>query len=307
MPQPVDLYRLFIASPGGCDDLRDEVEEAVRYWNSAHSKKEAAVIHPVRWEVDAPRGAGNPQEHVNPTLDDCDLLVGIFRWKIGSPGTGSIPATVEEIDRAIAKGKPVLVFFSSEQPPNDVDLPQLEALRTYKERVKRELFYGEFTSKEDFRTKVSHEIGKRMNLLLEKRPSRGAGGTQDIDHADFNEQLAVLARKMELRWERLRRTEKRDTDEAKVVLREVASELTNLMSSHRELGEPGRKTLERVLGNLTNLQGWPIPVKPLRRPPRGSPHEIGYRLDEDLVRRFWENGTGAHRSLLKLANPLPKK
>jgi len=93
------VYRILIASPS---DVLEEREAAVRVmqdWNDLHSNNRRVVILPLRWETHtAPEYNVRPQEAINRRIvDDCDLVVGIFWTKLGTPTGEADSGTLEEI------------------------------------------------------------------------------------------------------------------------------------------------------------------------------------------------------------------
>jgi len=81
------VYRILIASPSDVDTERDLAVRAIQEWNDLNSHTRKVVLLPLRWETHtAPEYGTRPQEVVNRSLVDvCDLLVGIFWTRIGTP------------------------------------------------------------------------------------------------------------------------------------------------------------------------------------------------------------------------------
>src|SRR5438552_15116614 len=121
------VYRILIASPS---DVLEEREAAVRVmqdWNDLQSYNRRVVILPLRWETHtAPEYNVRPQEAINIRIvDECDLPVGIFWHKLGTPTGEAESGTLEEIERAAKAGKPVMLYFSHvPTDPHVVDLRQ---------------------------------------------------------------------------------------------------------------------------------------------------------------------------------------
>ena len=73
------------------------------------------MLLPLRWETHtAPEYNTRPQEVINRMIvDECDLLVGVFWTRIGTPTGVADSGSFEEIERVAAAGKPVMFFFGS--------------------------------------------------------------------------------------------------------------------------------------------------------------------------------------------------
>ncbi|MFM6281891.1 MAG: DUF4062 domain-containing protein, partial [Dolichospermum sp.] len=100
MPIEAKLYRVLIASPGDVADERAIVREEIARWNAMHSETMKIVLLPIGWETDAtPDLRERGQAVINRQLvDNCDLLIGVFWTRIGTPTPEAESGTVEEIE-----------------------------------------------------------------------------------------------------------------------------------------------------------------------------------------------------------------
>src|SRR3954454_3958446 len=80
-------FRILIASPSDVQDEREIAVRLIQEWNDLNSFARKVVLLPLRWETHAaPEYGTRPQEVINRIIvDECDLLVGIFWTRIGSP------------------------------------------------------------------------------------------------------------------------------------------------------------------------------------------------------------------------------
>ncbi len=162
------VYRILIASPS---DVLEEREAAVRVmqdWNNLHSDNRRVVVLPLRWETHAaPEYNVRPQEAVNRRIvDDCDLLVGIFWTRLGTPTGEADSGTLEEIERVAKAGKPVMLYFSHVPvDPSHVDLDQMEKLKTFKERISSHALVEVFGSSLNFRDKFANQLELKIRDL----------------------------------------------------------------------------------------------------------------------------------------------
>ena len=106
---------VMIASPGDVLEERNVARDIIHEWNYIHSPSTNTVLIPVGWETHSPPDlGGRPQQLINDrVLKDCDLLVGIFWTRLGTPTGESASGTAEEIEKHIAAGKPAMVYFSA--------------------------------------------------------------------------------------------------------------------------------------------------------------------------------------------------
>ena len=83
MPRNIVKYRVFIASPGGLDSIRQTFHKTLDEYNRLEAIPRDAMFEAVGWEVTLP-GAGRPQEQINADIRTCDRAVFIFRDRWGS-------------------------------------------------------------------------------------------------------------------------------------------------------------------------------------------------------------------------------
>jgi|GEM_PF-3652764 hypothetical protein len=92
------VYRILIASPSDVEDEREIAVTVIQEWNNLYSYSRKVALLPLRWETHtAPEYGTRPQEVINLAIvDECDLLVGIFWTRIGSPTGIGDSGTLED-------------------------------------------------------------------------------------------------------------------------------------------------------------------------------------------------------------------
>jgi len=166
MTQPVNAIRVFIAGP---DDVIAEREAAVgviHMWNASHSLDRRTLVEPVRMETHAMAALGDhPQAIINrQLLDRCDFLIAIFWSRLGTPTPKAPSGTVQEIKEFVERkgGENVLLFFSKNAYPSDVDLRELKRLKRFKNEMKNKGLYIPFENVESFSELLRHQIEMRI-------------------------------------------------------------------------------------------------------------------------------------------------
>lgn len=154
------VIRVVIASPSDIPEARDAVEDALRSWNDAYALSKRTVLLPWRWETSSVSLLGDhPQALINSQgIDEADIVIALFGSRVGSPTPDAISGTVEEINRAVASGKPVHLYFSKGPLPNDVDTAQLDLLREFKAEISQQGLVGSFVNT----SQLEHEVWKAM-------------------------------------------------------------------------------------------------------------------------------------------------
>lgn len=162
------VYRVLIASPGDLQEERSVIEEVVHAWNASHAAADGIVLLPVRWETHSvPEFGDRPQAILNRRLvSECDLLIGAFWTRVGTPTGGFESGTVEEIEQFTRTGKPALLYFSSRQiDPDRVDLDQLKRVRELRSRVEKEALIAPFSSPTELESKLTRHLIAQMQRL----------------------------------------------------------------------------------------------------------------------------------------------
>lgn len=158
-----------IASPGDVQEYRSIVRDVLHEWNYVHSVSSNAVMMPVGWETHtSPELGSAPQELINDrVLEECDLLIGIFWTRLGTPTGAAKSGTVEEIERHVASGKPAMVYFCSAPAALDtVDPDQYAALKEFREWCKNQGLIEQFVNAADFQT----NLRRHLQITIRKNP-----------------------------------------------------------------------------------------------------------------------------------------
>lgn len=150
------VYKVFIASPDDVQQEREIVWSTIMRWNAINAESKKIILLPVGWKTHASPEMGiSAQEYINEEiLDKCDILIGIFWTKLGSPTQIAPSGTVEEIYRHLSERKLAMLYFSTKEIPNNADLEQLIKVRKFKDEVKNKSLYGEFIDKRDLEYKL---------------------------------------------------------------------------------------------------------------------------------------------------------
>lgn len=184
-----NVYRIMIGSPS---DIKEEISiarEVLNNWNNLNSEKNRMVLLPIHWSISSyPAMGKHPQKLLNEQLvEKSDLMICIFGTRLGSPTDTEISGTVEEIKEHRKAGKDVMVFFRNTiDDISSVDLQQLQKIKDFKESIKSDVLWCEFSDKEDFERKMS----EKLQLYINDNWSDGATDdttlslTQKIEFSD---------------------------------------------------------------------------------------------------------------------------
>lgn len=123
---------------------------------------------PVRWETHSvPEYGDRPQAILNRHLvAECDILIGAFWTRVGTPTGTSESGTIEEIEQFAKARKPALLYFSSRQiDPDRVDLDQLKRVRELRSRLEQVAIVGQFSSPEQLESRLTRDLIQQMRRL----------------------------------------------------------------------------------------------------------------------------------------------
>lgn len=165
--------RVMIASPSDVADARNEIEDALLWWNRTNTWKRGIVLIPWRWEASAiPQVGDKAQSVINSQgVDDADVVFALFAGRLGSPTAESLSGTVEEIERAVASGKAVHIYFSEAPLPNNIDIEQLQSLRVFRTELESRGLLGTYSSLQDLKLQVLQAVEHDVSELQERTPA----------------------------------------------------------------------------------------------------------------------------------------
>ncbi len=162
------VFRILIASPSDVEDEREIAVSVIQAWNDLNSYSRKIALLPLRWETHtAPEYGTRPQEVINRAIvDDCDLLVGIFWTRIGSPTGMGESGTLEEIERVGSAGKPIMLYFSSvDVDPDSIDLDQIAKLKHFKAKTYPKGLVESYKKTNEFRDKFTWQLELKIREL----------------------------------------------------------------------------------------------------------------------------------------------
>lgn len=177
MAYEAKVFRVLIAFPSDVIEEREITVKTIQEWNDLNSHERQIVLLPLRWETHtSPQYGKRPQEIINKQIvDHCDLLIGIFWTRIGSPTGEKDSGTLEEIERVVESNKPVMLYFSKiKKEPDEIDLEQLSKLRDFKKNTYEKALVENFSSQIEFRDKLTKHIELELRKLIDDGSKGGS-------------------------------------------------------------------------------------------------------------------------------------
>lgn len=192
---PANVYKIMIGSPS---DIKEEItiaREVLNNWNNLNSEKNRIVLLPIHWSISSYPAVGkHPQKLLNEQLvEKSDLMICIFGTRLGSPTDTEISGTVEEIKEHRKAGKDVMVFFkNSVDDISSVDPQQLQKIKDFKESIKNDVLWQEFSDAKDFEKKLSDSLQLFINSnWLKDSIDNKKGHSEEIVFSDDEKQILL--------------------------------------------------------------------------------------------------------------------
>ncbi|EBK5248674.1 TPA: hypothetical protein ACJV29_004077 [Salmonella enterica subsp. enterica serovar Ordonez] len=155
------VLNVLIASPSDVPEEREAITESLYEWNALNSQTTGFVLLPVRWEShSAPTMGDRPQGIINnQVVRNCDMLIGAFWTRLGSPTGVEESGTVEEFKWFLKQQKPVMLYYSKKQVDLDlIDTQQLEKLKEFKKSIRDKGIQEQYTNVDELKMKLSRQL-----------------------------------------------------------------------------------------------------------------------------------------------------
>ena len=194
----VELVKLTLCGPTDVAKEMAIATELINQWNCQHGEQRGFWIKHQHWSTDSyPDAQETGQGAINKQLiDSTDVLVAIFWSRIGTATANGESGTVEEIQRALKRGKKVMVYFSDLEPvPVGASTDQLERLWAFRQRLRIEKSCWTFQSRSRFRDDFANHLALMLNdfpLGAKKRSRRSStdSAVSQAAHGTGNVQIA---------------------------------------------------------------------------------------------------------------------
>jgi HEAT repeat protein len=173
--------RLFLASPGGLEEYRSAARRSAEAVRRGLADPIDVGFDLVGWE-DLPPGFGRPQGRINPSLDRCNVLIGILGRRLGSPTGEAESGFVEEFERMAARaeaGEDVeILVYMIELSRDDLEDPgdMLKEVIEFRERLRGEVLFKSVRNPDHFAAELTADLLTLLAPALE-HPGAGAEGT----------------------------------------------------------------------------------------------------------------------------------
>jgi tetratricopeptide (TPR) repeat protein len=163
----VKIVRVVVASPSDVAAEREAVVRAAEEVNRNVAENRGMHLRVYRWETDARPGlhAKGPQGIIDPILriEDCDLLIGIFWKRFGTPTLDGRTGTEHEFNIAYEAWKekrwPEIMMYFRRQPEGSED-QQSRLVIEFQRRFPKEGFSWSYDGAGEFENLVRNHLAR---------------------------------------------------------------------------------------------------------------------------------------------------
>jgi|SRR5271166_1376035 len=180
MPYVAQVLQILIASPGDVNDEREIIAKVIQEWNYLNSHERSVVLLPLRWETHAyPEIGVPPQAAINKqVVDYCDMAIGVFWTRLGTPTEKAESGTAEEIARVADAGKPVMLYFSDAKiRPQSIDIDQYKHLGEFKKILRPKSLIEDYSTIEEFRDKLRVHLDRIIRDIVSQDSAKQSHGS----------------------------------------------------------------------------------------------------------------------------------
>ena len=163
------VLRIVVASPGDVRSERESLDEVIAEVNRGIAADRGLRMELVRWETDAYPGfhPEGPQGLIDPILkiENCDILVGIFWTRFGTPTGDSASGTEHEFRQAYKswklKGRPNIMVYFNQAPytaKSKAETDQWGLVLDFQTTFPKEGLWWPYEGKDSFAKQVRHHL-----------------------------------------------------------------------------------------------------------------------------------------------------
>lgn len=173
MPELVQLFRVFVGAPSDVTEELTIIRGRIEEWNRDHGPTTRARVEFTHWRTHSyPAVEGRPQQTLNKqVVDKADIIVAIFRDRLGSPTGKAASGTVEEIQRGVRQRKAVMVYFGNIQTPGARPRrDEAERVEQFRKQLGAAALYHTHTDLQSFESAFRQHLAGVMRDLLKRHP-----------------------------------------------------------------------------------------------------------------------------------------
>ncbi len=189
------IYDIIVSCPSDVQDEKEAINRVIGEINQYSIERHQMMFRVKNWLTDVDSEIGEPaQEHINKTLvDKCDILVGIFKTRLGTPTKVANSGTEEEIDRFVKQGKKCFLYFATTANINltNLNVEQLTKLNEFRKKCESNSLYKTFDSVDALYDVFKSDFNLYITNNLINKEQSDVTKIENESNLDKQEEIAI--------------------------------------------------------------------------------------------------------------------
>ncbi|MGG4403280.1 hypothetical protein ABEW61_24400 [Paenibacillus amylolyticus] len=175
MPKNSLQYDILITCTTEVSDEIDIIKKCIERFNRTIGSDKGIILNPKHWSTHSyPESGGKPQVLLNKQFVlECDLAIGVFWTKFGTPTDYYGSGTEEEIEELLKMDKQVFLYFSDVAiSPSQLNRDEYDKVMEFRRRYQERAIYSTYSKHEEFETKLYDHLS--MHFLTVSKEDKSA-------------------------------------------------------------------------------------------------------------------------------------
>lgn len=196
MPNNITVYDLLISCPSDVAEYVDMLEKEVLHFNNFFGRFNNVIIRTRHWSKDSYSESGIPQELLNKQIvDSSDLALAVFWTRFGTPTENYGSGTEEEIERMLAMGKQVFLYFLDKPVcPSKINQEQYKKIQTFMNKHKNEGIFFNVPDEKTLANKFRENLELYFDSIIRGAEFKKNSGKKEILWVDDRPENNVYER-----------------------------------------------------------------------------------------------------------------
>lgn len=191
------IFTILISCPSDVQKEIQIIREGIDEINQQTIARNHICFHVKHWSRDIDTDIGQEaQQYINENLvNDCDILVSIFKSRFGSPTKNAASGTEEEINKFVGAKKKCFLYFARKSDDIDLvslDLEQMQRVRDFRSSISDKSLYRFYDSLQNLKEVFKSDFNVYLNRMLsEHKITSENSETTDIVIEESSESVVI--------------------------------------------------------------------------------------------------------------------
>lgn len=192
------IYVILISCPSDVQKEIQSIKEVIEEINQQTIARNRICFQVKHWSRDVDTEIGQEaQQYINENLvDDCDILVSIFKTRFGSPTKNAASGTEEEINKFVVAKKKCFLYFARKSDDIDLvslDLDQMQKVRSFRGSISDKSLYRLYDSLQNLKEVFKSDFNVYLNKMLSENklnPDKSESADIEIKESEESNLIA---------------------------------------------------------------------------------------------------------------------